>query len=163
MFLSQRLGISPATSILMLAMYWFALLIGRVVAQWILPRARHGRILGLSVLASMLGCVLLMATDNRSGAIIGILLIGGSFAPIYPLVVEKIGNRFPYYHPGFYNGIFSLAIAGGLLAPCTLGFFASVWGIRVVMGLPLAGSSVVCVLLILLSLEARLSAVVLKK
>ncbi len=100
MFLSQRLGISPATSILMLAMYWFALLIGRVVAQWILPRARHGRILGLSVLASMLGCVLLMATDNRSGAIIGILLVGGSFAPIYPLVVEKIGNRFPYYHPG---------------------------------------------------------------
>ncbi len=163
MFLTQRLGISPATSILMLAMYWFALLIGRVAAQWILPRARHGRILVLSVLASVLGCMLLLATDNRSGAIIGILLIGGSFAPIYPLVVEKIGNRFPYYHPGFYNGIFSLAIAGGLLAPCTLGFFASVWGIRVVMGLPLVGSSVVCVLLILLSLEARLSATVFKK
>jgi MFS transporter, FHS family, glucose/mannose:H+ symporter len=158
LFLSQRLGISPATSLLMLALYWFALLIGRVAAQWILPRARHGRILLGSVLAAMLGCLLLMVTDNQSGAMIGILLIGGAFAPIYPLVVEKIGHRFPSYHPGFYNGIFSLAIAGGLLAPCTLGYFASVWGVRVVMGLPLAGSAVVFVLLMLISLEARLGA-----
>jgi MFS transporter, FHS family, glucose/mannose:H+ symporter len=158
LFLSQRLGISPATSILMLAMYWMALLIGRVAAQWILPRAKHGRILAGSVLAAMLGCLLLMATDNRFGAVIGILLIGGAFAPIYPLVVEKIGHRFPHYHPGFYNGIFSLAIAGGMLAPFSLGYFASIWGVGVVMGLPLAGSAVVCVLLLLISLEARLSA-----
>jgi FHS family glucose/mannose:H+ symporter-like MFS transporter len=158
LFLSQRLGISPATSILMLALYWFALLIGRVAAQWILPRARHGRILVGSVLAAMLGCVFLLATDNLFGAMIGILLIGGAFAPIYPLVVEKIGHRFPNFHPGFYNGIFSLAIAGGLLAPCSLGYLASVWGVRVVMGLPLAGSAVVFVLLMLISLEARLNA-----
>jgi FHS family glucose/mannose:H+ symporter-like MFS transporter len=157
LFLSQRLGISPATSILMLAMYWLALLIGRAAAQWILPRARHGRILAGSVLASMFGCLLLMMTDNRFGAIIGILLIGAAFAPIYPLVVEKIGNRFPYYHPGFYNGIFSLAIAGGLLAPCSLGYLASIWGVSVVMGVPLAGSVIVCILLMLISLEARLS------
>jgi hypothetical protein len=84
--------------------------------------------------------------------------MGGAFAPIYPLVVEKIGHRFPNFHPGFYNGIFSLAIAGGLLAPCSLGYLASVWGVRVVMGLPLAGSAVVFVLLMLISLEARLSA-----
>jgi MFS transporter, FHS family, glucose/mannose:H+ symporter len=158
LFLSQRLGISPATSILMLAMYWLALLVGRVAAQWILPRAKHGRILAGSVFAALLGCLLLMATDNRFGAIIGILLIGGAFAPIYPLLVEKIGHRFPYYHPGFYNGIFSLAIAGGMLAPCSLGYFASIWGVGIVMGLPLAGSAVVCVLLLLISLEARLSA-----
>ena len=73
-------------------------------------------------------------------------------------MVEKIGHRFPSYHPGFYNGIFSLAIAGGLLAPCTLGYFTSVWGVRVVMGLPLAGTAVVFVLLLLISLEARLGA-----
>ncbi len=158
LFLSQRLGISPATSVGMLALYWLALLVGRVAAQWVLPRVSHGRLLLWSVLAAMFGCIVLLATDNRFGAMSGILLIGGAFAPIYPLVVEKIGHRFPYYHPGFYNGIFSFAIAGGLLAPCTLGYFASVWGVRVVMGLPLAGSAVVFLLLMLISLEARLSA-----
>jgi len=158
LFLSQRLGISPATAVGMLALYWLALLVGRVAAQWVLPRVSHGRLLLWSVLAAMFGCIVLLATDNRFGAMSGILLIGGAFAPIYPLVVEKIGHRFPYYHPGFYNGIFSFAIAGGLLAPCTLGYFASEWGVRVVMGLPLAGSAVVFILLMLISLEARLSA-----
>ncbi len=155
-YLSQRLGISPATSLGMLALYWGALLVGRIVAQWILARVSHGRLLLCSVLAAMFGCIVLLSTDNRFGAISGTLLVGAAFAPIYPLVVEKIGHRFPHYHPGFYNGIFSFAMAGGMLAPCTLGLFASLWGVRVVMGLPLAGSVIVFVLLMLISLEARL-------
>ena len=158
LFLIQRLGISPVSSLLMLAMYWLALLVGRVAAQWVLPRIRHTRLLGGSVLASVFGCIILAATDNRFGAVTGILLLGGSFAPVYPLVVEKIGSRFPHFHPGFYNGVFSLAMAGGLLAPCTLGYFASQWDIRVVVGLPLAGSMLVFVLLLLIWLEARLAA-----
>jgi hypothetical protein len=83
-------------------------------------------------------------------------LLGGSFAPIYPLVVEKIGNRFPSYHPGFYNGIFSLAMAGGLLAPCALGYFAWLLDVRAVMALPLVGSGIVFLLLGLIWLEERL-------
>jgi FHS family glucose/mannose:H+ symporter-like MFS transporter len=158
LFLIQRLGISPVAALLMLALYWFALLVGRIAAQSILPRMRHGRLLLGSVLASVFGCVMLLATDNRFGAISGILLLGASFAPIYPLLVEKIGHRFPHYHPGQYNGIFSLAIVGGLLAPCTLGYFASLWGVTVVMELPLAGSIVVFVLSLLIALEAKLSA-----
>jgi FHS family glucose/mannose:H+ symporter-like MFS transporter len=158
LFLSQRLGISPATSLWMLALYWLALLVGRAAAQWVLPRVSHARLLASSVAASVFGCVILLATNNRFGAIVGILMVGGAFAPVYPLVVEKIGHRYPDYHPGFYNGIFSFAMAGGLLAPCLLGYFASVWGVRVVMGLPLAGSLVVFTLLLLIWLEARLSA-----
>jgi len=157
LFLTQRLGISPVAALWLLALYWLALFVGRIVAQWMLAKVRHSRLLAASVLASVLGCVILWATDNRFGAITGILLLGAAFAPIYPLVVEKIGSRFPHFHPGFYNGIFSLAIAGGLLAPCALGFFASAWGVRVVMGLTLAGSIVVSVLLLLIWLEARLN------
>jgi FHS family glucose/mannose:H+ symporter-like MFS transporter len=157
LFLTQRLGISPASSLLMLALYWLALLIGRVVAQWILPKVRHSRLLVASAAGSILGCLILLATDNRFGAVSGILLLGAAFAPIYPLLVEKIGHRFPSFHPGFYNGIFSFAIAGGLLAPGTLGYFASQWGVSMVMGLPLAGSIVVFTLLLLIGLEARLT------
>ncbi len=158
LFLTQRLGISPVMSLLLLAEYWLALLLGRVAAQWILPRVSHGRLLVASLLASIFGCVVLMATNNRFGAISGVLLLGAGFAPIYPLVVEKLGARFTYYHPGFYNGIFSFAIAGGLLAPCLLGYFASFWGVKIIMGLPLAGSVVVFLLSILIWIEARLSA-----
>jgi fucose permease len=156
LFLSQRLGMSPAASILILALYWLALMIGRLVAQWVLPRFRHTRILLWSVLVSMFACLILIATDNRFGAVTGVLLLGGSFAPIYPLIVERIGDRFPSYHPGFYNGIFSLAMAGGLLAPCLLGYFAWLLDVRAVMGLPLVGSIIVFLLLGLIWLEGRL-------
>jgi fucose permease len=158
LFLSQRLGASPPAALMMLALYWLALLVGRVGAQWVLPRVRHSRLLVGSAAASIMGCVILIATDNQFGALSGILLLGGAFAPIYPLVVEKIGRRFPYFHPGFYNGIFSFAIAGGLSAPCALGFLAAQWGVSVVMGLPLVGTVVVFVLLPLIGLEARLGA-----
>ncbi|HEY4360397.1 MAG TPA: hypothetical protein VGN17_05495 [Bryobacteraceae bacterium] len=157
LFLTQRLGISPATSLSMLALYWLALLVGRVSAQWILPKVRHSRLLMVSAAASILGCVILLLTDNRFGAVTGILLLGGAFAPIYPLVIEKIGHRFPYFHPGFYNGIFSCALAGGLLSPCLVGYLASEWGVLTVIGLPLVGTVVVFVLLLLIGLEARLN------
>jgi MFS transporter, FHS family, glucose/mannose:H+ symporter len=158
LFLSQRLGMSPANSVLILALYWMALLIGRVAAQWILPRMRHSRLLVVSVLVAMFACMILLDTNNGFGAVSGVLLLGAAFAPIYPLVVEKIGHRFPYYHPGFYNGIFSFAMVGGLLAPSTLGYFAWLLDVRAVMGLPLLGSLIVFGLLALIWLEARLSA-----
>lgn len=158
LFLIQRLGISPASSLVILGVYWLALLIGRVAAQAVLPHVSHARILVASVVAAMLGCLILTSTNNRFGAVTGVLFVGAGFAPIYPLVVERIGHRFPYFHPGFYNGIFSLAFVGGMLAPCTLGYFASLWGVGVVMGLPLLGTVMVFTLLLLIWLDVRLSA-----
>lgn len=158
LFLSQRLGMSPADSVLILALYWMALLVGRLVAQWMLPLVRHTRLLVGSVLLAMFACTILLDTNNTFGAVTGVLLLGAAFAPIYPLVVEKIGHRFPYYHPGFYNGIFSFAMVGGLLAPCMLGYFVWLLDVRAVMGLPLVGSVIVFLLLALIWLEARLSA-----
>ncbi|MEP7353472.1 MAG: MFS transporter [Acidobacteriota bacterium] len=157
LFLSQRLGISPANSLWILALYWFALTVGRAASQWILPRVRHSRLLLTNVVAAMFGCLILSLTNNEFGAITGVLLLGASFAPIYPLVVEKIGHRFPNYHPGFYNGIFSVALSGGFVAPWLLGFAASYWGIGAAMIFPLTGSILVFLLLVLVWLENRLS------
>lgn len=147
-FLSQRLGISPVRSLLLLALYWFALLAGRIVAQAILPYVSHARLLLVSVIAAILGCLILTSTNNGFGAVSSVLLIGFGYAPIYPLVVERIGDHFPSYHPGFYNGIFSFAFTGGLLAPCTLGWLAQMSDIRAVLTVPLMGTVMVLVLLI---------------
>ncbi len=96
-------------------------------------------------------------TNNFFGAITGVLLAGGGFAMILPLVVEKIGYRFPYFHPVLFNGIFTIALSGALLAPASLGVLAHYFGIGVVMGLPLLGSVMVLLLLGLILLEAKLS------
>ena len=87
----------------------------------------------------------------------GVCFVGAGFASIYPLVAEAIGRRFPYYHPGFFNGIFSFALVGGLLAPATLGYAASIWGVGVVMGIPLLGTFLVMALLPLIWLESKVT------
>lgn len=158
LFLIQRLGVSPESSLNILSMYWMALLVGRVAVQFVLPRVRHVRLLMASGLSAVFGCAVLLLTNNLFGAGAGVLLVGSGFAAIYPLVVEKIGDRFPYYHPGFFNGIFSLALTGGMLAPWTLGIYAHHMGIRVVMLLPLVGACAVFLLIVLIWIYAKLTA-----
>jgi len=157
LFLIQQMGMSPTNGILILALYWTALLVGRIISQAMLPRFRHSRMLLGSVLAALMGCVLLSMTEKMGGAITGIILIGGGFASIYPLTVESISHRFPYYHPGFFGGIFSLGLMGGLLTPGLLGLVAQEWGVGKVMLLPALGSIMVCVLVLLIWLETLLT------
>jgi len=157
LFLIRRLGISPAESLLLLALYWASLLLGRVVSQFIMKRMSHGTLLIGSVASALLGAIVLAFTNNIFGAVMGILFVGLGFAAVYPLVVEKIGDSFPDYHPGLYNGIFSLAITGGFLAPWLLGFLADSWGIQAVMVVPMVGTCMVFALVLLIMLEAKLS------
>ncbi len=157
LFLIRRIGVSPKAALYMLAFYWGSLLIGRVVAQALLKRVSHGLLLVISILLALFGCIVLSSTENSFGACAAILFIGCGFAPIYPLVAGKIGHRFTYYHPGFYNGIFSFAFTGGLLAPSLIGYLAHFWEIRVAMLVPLLGTIMVLVLFLSILLEARLS------
>jgi FHS family glucose/mannose:H+ symporter-like MFS transporter len=155
-FLIRRLGISPSSSLVMLSVYWLALLVGRLGAVALLPRLTHGKFLLFSAGAAVFGCLILLGTNNAFGALIGILLVGCGFASIYPLIAERIGREFPYFQPGYFNGIFSMALVGGTLAPWTLGHAAVAWGVGVVMALPLAGTCMVFVLVLLVWLEAKI-------
>jgi len=157
LLLIRRVGMPPKSALLVLALYWLCLMTGRLGAVSILPRVRHGRVLAVSVLAAFLGCLLLYFTNNAFGAAMGAFFVGSGFASIYPLVAEAIGHRFPYYHPGFFNSIFSLALLGGLLAPATLGYVAEVWGVGVVVAIPLIGSCAVVALLLLIWLESKVT------
>jgi MFS transporter, FHS family, glucose/mannose:H+ symporter len=156
LYLIQKLGISPAASLWLLTVYWLVLLLGRVLAQYALARWKHSWLLSSGFVAALLGCTILMNTNNMFGAVTGILMVGGGFTVTYPLVVEQIGDRFSYYHPVLFNSIFSVALLGGMLAPWSMGIFADLWGIRVVMLLPLFGSIASFLLLLLIRIEAGL-------
>ena len=157
LLLIRRVGLSPKTALLILALYWLFLMMGRLVAVAILSRVRHGLLLLGSVLSALFGCLILYSTNNTFGAATGAFFVGAGYASIYPLVAEAIGRRFPYYHPGFFNGIFSLALVGGLLAPATLGYVAEGWGVGVVIGIPLVGTCLVMALVPLIWLEAKVT------
>ena len=153
----QRLGISPVAALMLLAEYWLFLLVGRGIAQALLPRYSHPRLLMGSVVAALFGCLVLATTVTVFGAVMAVFFVGSGFAMIYPLLAEKIGNRFPYYHPGFFNGIFSLAFTGGLISPALVGPLTDWLGIRAAMVLPFAGTLMVFFLLVLIWIETKLA------
>lgn len=157
LFLIQRLGMSPVKALILVAAYWVALTVGRLITQAVLPRVSHFWLLLGSAVAAWFGCLILSLTNNQFGAWFGTLLVGFGFAPIYPLVVEKIRNRFPHYHPGFFNGIFSIGFTGGMLAPAILGYSAEWLGIGIVMALPALGTGIVAILVLVIWAESRLN------
>jgi fucose permease len=156
-FLIDRMGISPATAVGLLAMYWTALVLGRIVAARLLPVVRHGKMLGVSAFCALFGCTLLMAAGSRFGVIVGLLLTGAGFSAIYPLAAERIASRFSYYHPGYFNGIFTFALMGGVLSPFALGHLAAGSGLSVVPVAAMAGSCAVFALVLLIWLGRKVS------
>jgi fucose permease len=157
LFLTQRLGVSPSSSLLFLALYYLALVVGRIGAQTVLPLFRHGRLLALSNLAAILGFIILTFTDNRFGVFSGILFVGVGFAPVYPLIAERIGSRIPDYDPALYHGIFTLALAGALLATGGQGYLAAWLGVRAILIVPVIGTLLVSLLLTAIWIQSKLS------
>jgi fucose permease len=157
LFLIGRLGMSPVSAMILVAAYWLALTVGRLATQALLPHVSHFLLLLASAVAALFGCLVLTFTNNLFGAWFGTLLIGLGFAPVYPLVVEKIGARFPHYQPGIFNGIFSVGLTGGMLAPATIGYAGEFFGMGVVMALPAIGTAIVVVLVLVIWAEARLA------
>lgn len=157
LFLTHRLGFSPEGALWMLTLYWLALLLGRVGNIYLLAHVRHGRMLFVSAGSALFGCLLLVGTDNSFGTVVAILLLGGGFAAIYPLVAEKMGTRFPDYHPGVFNSIFSLASAGGLLFPFFAGLLARSVSLTAIMAIPAIGIFLVVALLLVVWLESKVT------
>jgi fucose permease len=155
LFLIHTLGINPVTAIWALGLYFLALIIGRLLAQILLPIVSHRKMLLVSVAAAMAGYVLLTLTDFTILALIAAVIIGLGHAAIYPLIAERLDDRFSY-HPGFYSGAISFAMVGAMATPWLLGYVADDFGMRFVMLIPAIASVVVLVLSILIMLESRL-------
>lgn len=155
LFLIHRFGLNPAYAIGILGFYFFALIFGRLVAQALLEWFNHRKLLIGSIMLAMVGYVVLSFAQTALGALIAVAIIGAGYAPIYPLVAERLDDRFSY-HPGFWNGTVSIAVTGAMCAPWVLGYVDQFLGVEYVMVVPALGSVAVCILSVLLMYEAHL-------
>jgi fucose permease len=156
-FLIDRMGLSPRTAIMLLAYYWLALTVGRIVVSKLMHSVRHGRLMAFSAFCALFGCAAILAAGSRFGVVAGILLTGAGFSAIYPLVAERIATRFSYYHPGYFNGIFTFALMGGILTPFVLGHIAAGGGLNVIPLGVMFGSCGVFLLVLLIWLGHKVS------
>jgi fucose permease len=156
-YLIDRVGMSPAAAVTMLAFYWIALTMGRMGTALQMQVAPHGRLLGISAFCALFGGMAVTFSDARGGVIAGILLMGVGFSAIGPLASERIAPRFSGYHPDYFAGLFMFAMSGGTLAAFGLGHLAGPLGLRVIPITAMVGSCAVIVLVSVIRLGRKVS------
>jgi FHS family glucose/mannose:H+ symporter-like MFS transporter len=149
----RSLGVRLETALLALAVFWMALILAKLLS----PRLAWGpfRLLTAATGSALFGCLLLLTAAGVGGALAGVLFLAAGLGAAYPLILGMIGERFPYYHPGFFSGLFSLALIGGMLAPWSIGQLADAWVIEWAIGVPALGAAMVYLVMSVILLEAR--------
>ncbi|MFL6414727.1 MAG: MFS transporter [Bryobacteraceae bacterium] len=155
LFLIRRLGTNPIWAICALGIYFLTLTAGRLACRTLLPSVSHRRLLLGGTGLAMAGYLLLSLTGSIAVVWVGVVTVGFGFAPIYPLLAETLDDRFSY-HPGFYNGLFTVAMTGAMSVPWLISYVDSLWGIRYLMLVPALGSIIVLGLTLALMFEAKL-------
>ncbi len=153
----RKLGVNRESALFGLILYWISLTLGKLLGPRTPWLAGPWRSSTAAAGAALFGCLLLLSAAGPGGAAVGTLCLGAGLGALYPLVLGMIGERFEYYHPGFFNGLLSLSLMGGMLAPSSVGLLAHAWVIEWAVWTPAIGVTMVYALLAVLTLEGRLS------
>jgi fucose permease len=151
-------GYSARAATLILAGYWAALMISRIFAASILRRVAKANVVLFSAVISLAGCILLLSAHSLPILVVGVLLIGVSYAPVFPTTLAIAGDRYPNTGTAF-GFLFAVALIGGMTFPWIVGQVSQHFGVRTGMIVPLAGAIGICTLAAVLTTQERSGAV----
>ena len=150
-------GYSPRTATLVLAAYWAALMLSRILAARMLQAFGKPQLVAVSALISLLGCAILLSSQQLALLGLGTALIGLSYGPIFPTTLAIAGDRYSKYAGTVFGLLFSIALMGGMLLPWAVGQVSQRLSVRMGMFVPGLGAIGISILSILLILRERLS------
>ncbi len=142
----NTIGYSARTATLVLASYWAALMVSRILAARVLRAIGKSQLVLVIALMSLLGCVALLATRSLFLLFAGTALIGLSYGPIYPTTLAIAGDRYSQRTGTVFGFLFSIALIGGMLLPWTTGQVSQRLSVRAGMIVPLLGAVGIIVL-----------------
>ncbi len=115
----DRTSSLPASLVaLVVSAYWLALTAGRLVGAALGVRIRSGALLLCSVMGTCLGALLLLLGGGGVAlTVVGTLLLGVSYGPIFPTAVVMATERFPFAPSRAVSVVVSLSSLGGMALP----------------------------------------------
>ena len=156
-FLIDRLGLSPATAVMLLALYWVALMAGRIVASRLLRARPPWKTAGISAFCALFGCSALLAAGSRFGVIGGLSADRAGFSAIYPLASERIASRFCLLPSGLFQRHLHVRADGRNSGAVPAGALAARLGLQVIPLAAMVGSCAVFALVLLIWLGRKVS------
>ncbi|MDA1233548.1 MAG: hypothetical protein O3A53_01970, partial [Acidobacteria bacterium] len=153
-YASRVLGTSPGWSIGLPVLYWAGWVIGRTS----MIRATHLGLLRTSAAVAGFGalaCLFLANTEELSGAVAGALLLGAASGSMQAIVQSLAGG--PDVALRMVGRFFASTVIAALFGVTATGLLLQVFGVRsIVWAVALVGA-LLCVGLVVLAVEARLS------
>lgn len=137
------LGAAPRVATWILAGYWAALMAGRVISAKLLAHVTKPRLVLVSGIGSALGAAILLLSPSIAGLAAGAVIIGFSFAAIYPTTLAIAADRYERLAGTIFGLLFAMGLIGGMLFPWGIGHLSQAYSFRWAMILPLAGSLVI--------------------
>jgi MFS transporter, FHS family, glucose/mannose:H+ symporter len=151
----NTVGYSAQTATLVLASYWGALMVSRMLAARVLEGIGKSQLVLIIALTSMLGCAVLLATRSLVLLFVGTALIGLSYGPIFPTTLAIAGDRFSERAGTVFGLLFSIALIGGMLLPWSVGQVSERVSVRAGMIVPTLGAVGIILLSAMVFLRER--------
>jgi fucose permease len=143
-YLEKEFSISSQTSPVILTAFWVMLMIGRLAASQIVKKVRGPQMVLVASLGAVVGLLLLAIAPNVPTAVVGIVLCGLSYAPVFPNTAGTASTYFPKLFGTVFGILMTLALLGGAVVPPALGYLAQRTSVRASMWL-LAGIAILLV------------------
>ncbi|RPI31923.1 MAG: MFS transporter [Chloroflexota bacterium] len=149
--LTEARGIAPAIAGLWAGSYWGTFTVGRVLAGLYANRVSSYNLLRGSMLAALLGVLLLWWNPSQAVSLLGVALTGFAIAPIFPGLVSGTSARVTPPHAANTIGMqISAAGLGVMVLPSLAGVLARRTSLEVI---PMFLAGLICILFLIYSLS----------
>jgi fucose permease len=156
-YLVREIGFNVRTASYLLAAYWAALMLARVVLARLLLHAKGPGVVILSGVGQVAGACLMIFAPSGAVAAAGVVVMGISFASVYPTVLGLAGARFEQASGTVFGILFAIALTGGMLLPWSAGRIAAAGGLRGVLVLAAAGGLLIALLQTVIARRLRVA------
>lgn len=151
-FYQQQHGLTARGALFLLSLYWFGLMVARILLGTALRRVATRVALAGSLATALAGALLMTLSAQLIPAAAGTLLVGLGFGGVFPLVLALVGSRYADLSGTAFSLVLALALVGGMLLPLLTGALSEPLGLRVALAVVPVG---LCTALGLLAAAAR--------
>ena len=124
-YIVNTLGLSPDTAAMWVSLYYGGIMVGRVISGFISMKCSDNTLIRGGIIVSFIGMIILLLPIGAT-SLLGLLLIGAGFGPIFPstlhAVPERFGKEYSADITGYHMGG---AYAIGFATQLIYGFVAS--------------------------------------
>lgn len=129
-YLARHLRASVSTASYLLAAYWAALMLARVVLSLTVLRSGGGKLILGSALGVAGSMILMLAAPSLPLAAVAAVLLGFTIATIFPTVLGIAGAAYASHAGTVFGILIGIGLCGGMMLPWLTGKLSEHYGIE---------------------------------